>query len=151
MSVFVYIICSHLSLLCNLAESQHSKNRRLALEILRNMTFNTDNRAALLSSSDFQRVMYSVLDKDEIGNEQLLITVAIWKLVANNAKGKSVIKNSPIMSKLRALKGALDRQTTNNQKRAHRHFKDNDDFHSGDETTEELEVVVKCALDILQK
>lgn len=114
------------------------------------MTFNTDNRAALLSSSDFQRIMYSVLDKDEPGDEQLLIAVAIWKLVANNAKGKTAIKNSPIMSKLRALKDVLDRQNAN-QLKSHRYLNGYDANNSGDETTEELEVAVKCALDILQK
>lgn len=139
-----------MNLLCNVAESQYPKNRRLALEILRNMTFNTDNRAALLSSPDFQRVMYSVLDKDELGDEQLLIAVSIWKLVANSSKGKNAIKNSPIMSKLRALKETIDRQT-GNQLRTHRHISDSNDIYSGDETTEELEVAVKCALDILQK
>lgn len=142
-----------MNLLCNLAESSYSKIRRQALEILRNLTFNPDNRAALLSSSDFLRVICSVLDKPELGDEQLLIAVAIWKLVANNAKGKNTIKNSPIMGKLMGLKEKLNRHSNDNQFRSnHRHQNGTNVNQSGDdETTEELEMAVKCALDILQK
>lgn len=147
-----FLHCRHLNLLCNLAESSYSKIRRQALEILRNLAFNTDNRTALLSSADFLRVVCAVLDKNELGDEQLLIAVAIWKLVGNNAKGKNTIKNSPIMSKLNGLKDKLNRYLTNN------HFKSNyhqngsiNENHSGDETIEELEMALKCALDILQK
>lgn len=143
-----------MNLLCNLAESAYSKIRRQALEILRNLAFNPDNRAALLSSSDFLRVVCSVLEKNELGDEQLLIAVAIWKLVANNAKGKNTIKNSPIMGKLNGLKEKLDRHRTDNQYRSnyrHQNEHQSNDNHSGDETIEELETAVKCALDILQK
>lgn len=138
--------------MCHLAESSYSKIRRQALEILRNWTFNSDNRVALLSSSDFLRVVCSVLDKNELGDEQLLIAVAIWKLVANYAKGKNTVKNSPIMSKLTGLKEKLNRHITDSQFRSnYRQPNGSNDNHTGDETTEELEMAVKCALDILQK
>lgn len=140
-----------MNLLCNLAESSHSKIRRQALEILRNLTFNADNRVALLSSPDFLRVVCAVLDKTELGDEQLLIAVAIWKLVANNAKGKNTIKNSPIMSKLNGLKEKLSRHMTDGQFRSNHRQNGSHENHSVDETTEELEMAVKCALDILQK
>lgn len=135
-------------LLCTLAESSNKENRRLALEILRNMSFNADNRAALLSSSDFQRVMYNVLDKKVIGNEQLLITVSIWKLTANHAKSKNVIKNSPIMSKLRALNETVGRYQSENRIRSLP--KSNDETSSsGEETIEDLAVVLKQTLKVL--
>lgn len=140
-----------MNLLCNLAEGSYSKIRRQALEILRNLTFNTDNRVALLSSPDFLRVVCSVLDKNEFGDEQLLIAVAIWKLVANNARGKNTIKNSPIMGKLNGLKDKLHRHSDNQLRSNHRQPNGSNDHRSGDETTEELEMAVKCALDILQK
>lgn len=142
-----------MNLLCNLAESSYSKIRCQALEILRNLAFNPDNRVALLSSADFLRVVCSVLDKNELGDEQLLIAVAIWKLVANNAKGKNTIKNSPIMGKLNGLREKLDRHRTESQYRSNKCRQQNgsNDNHSGDETIEELETAVKCAHDILQK
>lgn len=142
-----------MNLLCNLAESSHSKIRRQSLEILRNLAFNPDNRVALLSSDDFLRVVCSVLDKNELGDEQLLIAVAIWKLVANNAKGKNTIKNSPIMGKLNGLREKLDRHRAESQHRSNYRQQNgsNDGDHSGDETIEELETAVKCAHDILQK
>lgn len=140
-----------MNLLCNLAESSNSKIRHQALEILRNLAFNADNRVALLSSPDFLRVVCTVLDKTKLDDEQLLIAVAIWKLVTNNAKGKNIIKNSPVMRKLNGLKDKLNRHLTDSQFRSNHRQNGSHDNHSGDETTEELEMAVKCALDILQK
>lgn len=138
--------------MCHLAEGSYSKMRRQSLEILRNLSFNADNRAALLSSLDFQRVVCTVLDKSELGDEQLLIAVAIWKLATNNAKGKNIIKNSPIMNKLNSLKENLNRHVTGSQLRQsnYRQYGSNEKY-SGDETIEELEMAVKCAIDILHK
>lgn len=136
-------------LLCNLAESLNSKIRVRALEILRNMSFNLENRAAFLSSSDYQRVMYNVLDKKIAGDEQLLITISIWKLVANNAKGKNIIKNSPIMSKLRALKEVVDRHQSDNRIRSTPKLNNDDETSSGEETLEDLAVALKHTLTAL--
>lgn len=139
-----------MNLLCNLAESSNRKNRRLALEILRNMSFNPENRAALLSSSDFQRVMYNILDKKVASEEQLLITVSIWKLVANHAKSKNIIKNSPISSKLRALKELVDRHQSDNRIRSTPKLNIDDEMSSCEETLEEIAEALKCALDALK-
>lgn len=136
-------------LLCNLAESLNRKIRVRALEILRNMSFNLENRAAFLSSADYQRVMYNVLDKKVAGDEQLLITISIWKLVANNAKGKNIIKNSPIMSKLRALKEAVDRHQSDNRIRSTTKLNNDDETSSGEETLEDLAVALKHTLTAL--
>lgn len=135
--------------MCNLTESSYAKNRHLALEILRNMSFNNENRAALLSSSDFQRVMYTVLDKEDIGDEQLFVSVAIWKLVANNAKGKNIIKNSPVLSKLRALNDAVVQNLTDIRVRLSCATKTDNEISSSDETLEDLAVVLKQTIDIL--
>lgn len=143
----------HLNLLCHIAESSHVKNRRLALEILQNMASNTDNRAALLTSSDFQRVMFSVLSKTEFCDEQVLITVSIWKLIKNSSKGINAIKNSPIFGKLRNLKDALDRRSQKSAKshRSNRNLigeqETNDE--SDNETIVELKEALKCVLTIL--
>lgn len=135
--------------MCNLVESPSAKNRRLALEILRNMSFNNDNRAALLSSSDFQRIMYSELDKKETGEEQLLITVAIWKLIANNSKGKNVIKNSPISGKLHILKELVDRRLADYRLRMQSNSNDANEISPRNETMEDLSVALKRTLEIL--
>lgn len=113
------------------------------------MSFNSENRTALLSSTDFMRVIYAVLDKTEIGEEQLLITVAIWKLVANNAKGKNIVKNSPISTKLRALREAIDRRMADCRLRLHSDSNDENALSSGDETIEDLSVALKTVMQIL--
>lgn len=136
-------------LLCNLAESLNRKIRVRALEILRNMSFNMENRATFLSSNDYQRVMYNVLDKKMAGDEQLLVTLSIWKLVANNAKGKNIIKNSPIMSKLRALKEVVDRHQSDNRIRSTSKLNNDDGASSGEETLEDLAVALKHTLTAL--
>lgn len=136
-------------LLCNLAESLNRKIRVRALEILRNMSFNMENRATFLSSNDYQRVMYNVLDKKMAGDEQLLVTLSIWKLVANNAKGKNIIKNSPIMSKLRALKEVVDRHQSDNRIRSTSKLNNDDEASSGEETLEDLAVALKHTLTAL--
>lgn len=134
-----------------MADSSVSRNRRLALEILRNMSFNSDNRAALLESPEFQRVIYSILDKNILGDEQLLVTVSIWKLVANYSKGKNTIKNSPILGKLRALKETADRYSTDRIK-THSHLNgDTGNQSDADDTPEELAVVLNIVLSILLK
>lgn len=133
----------------NIIEAPSRKNRHLALEILRNMSFNPENRAALLSSTDFMRVIHSVLDKTEIGEEQLLITVAIWKLVANNAKSKNIVKNSPISTKLRALREAIDRRKADYRFRLHSDSNDENAMSSNDETIEDLSVALKHVMQIL--
>lgn len=130
-----------------MAESSVRQNRHLALEILRNMSFNHDNRVSLLTSPEIQRVMYSVLDKNVLGDEQLLISISIWKLVANYSKGRNIIKNSPILGKLRDLKETVD------QYYATIGIKSNsqDNSFSAEEAPEELAVVLKIVLNILLK
>lgn len=130
-----------------MAESSVRQNRHLALEILRNMSFNHDNRASLLSSPEIQRVMYSVLDKNVLGDEQLLISVSIWKLVANYSKGRNIIKNSPILGKLRDLKETVDQYSADSRIKSH----SQDNIFSAEETPEELAVVLKIVLNILLK
>lgn len=139
-----------MNLLCNLAESTYTKNRRLALEILRNMSFNPENRAAFLSSPDFHRVMYHVLDKNEIGDEQLLILITIWKLVTNNAKGKNIIKNSAITTKLRAIRETVVKLLTDSRIRYTSKLCDDDDNNSNNETIEDIKVAVDHVISILK-
>ncbi|XP_055312030.1 uncharacterized protein LOC129574273 isoform X2 [Sitodiplosis mosellana] len=139
---------THMNLLCNLAESSNKPNRCLALKILRNMSFNPENRAALLQSSDFQHIMYNVLDKKVVGDEQLLITVSIWKLTANNAEAKNIMKNSPILSKLRALDEIVCRHQSENLMRTTLNTND-EASSSGEKTLVDLAVALKEVLKAL--
>ncbi|XP_058829123.1 protein rotatin homolog [Topomyia yanbarensis] len=76
--------------------------RRLSLEIMRNMSFVAVNRPVLLASSDYMYALKTVLDGTET-TEQLIVICSIWKVIANNHKGKSAIKSSPIPRRLNAL------------------------------------------------
>lgn len=133
--------------MCKFVESKSWKLRRTALEVLRNFAFNTSNRSALLSSADFLRVSYSVME-DKIFADQLLITVAIWKLIAQNNKAKNIIKNSPIFGKLKLAKNSVDRVANNKQHIALN--TDNETPDSLQETIEDLATALKCVMDILQ-
>lgn len=147
---YFFFDSSHLHFLCNLAKSSHGRNRRLALEILRNMSFNPENRATLLGSDDFFSVMYSVLDQNRLGDDQCLITVSIWKLVANYSKGKNIIKNSPILGKLRELRETVERYSVENRIKSHAQSNGKNGSSSGaDHTPQELAVVLNIVLKIL--
>lgn len=122
------------------------------MEILRNFAFNSNNRSALLTSSDFVRIAYSTLS-DRAHSEQLLITVAIWKLIVHNNKAKNVIKNSSIYSKLRQLKESVGRLTSNSRQLIS--ASDKIDYDDGccdsiQETVEDLSTALDCVLNILQ-
>ncbi|XP_053687362.1 protein rotatin homolog [Sabethes cyaneus] len=92
----------HLTVLGALFRKSNTILRRLSLEIMRNMSFVAGNRPALLASADFMHALKAVLDGTNV-DEQLLVACCIWKLVANNQKGKAAIKSSPIPRRLDAL------------------------------------------------
>lgn len=92
--------------------------------------------------------MHSTLTQNN-PNDQLVATVTIWKLIAQNHKGKSIIKNSSIYGKLNRLKDQVGRSMGNKQKSGD----ENDDAasrSSDDETIEDLSVALQCVLDILE-
>lgn len=93
-----------------LVDGNASHLRQLALQIFRNMSFNTANRSVLLTSDDFIHVIHTVLDKGT-PYEQLIIVTSIWKLIAQNFKGKNTIKNSKIFGRLRKLHNELETST----------------------------------------
>lgn len=82
------------------------------MQIIRNMAFNKSNRSELLTSDDFLCIVYNVLD-DGKPFEQLLIVTSIWKLIAQNFKGKNAIKNSKIYEKLLKLNNAIKKMDSN--------------------------------------
>lgn len=132
----------------NFAESSSKRLRQQALEILRNMTFNTENRNTFLNSKPFINIIILTLDRN-IPAEQLLVAISVWKLIANNNKAKNVIKNGPIYQKLRRLKESVD-YASNGNKQRFISSKDNQLDSSNEETTEDLSVALKCLTDILQ-
>lgn len=74
------------------------------------MSFNTANRSVLLTSDDFMHVIHTVLNNGT-PYEQLIIVTSIWKLIAQNFKGKNTIKNSKIFNLLRKLYDELGTAT----------------------------------------
>ncbi|XP_055535031.1 protein rotatin homolog [Wyeomyia smithii] len=92
----------HLTVLGALIRSSNVKLRRLSLEILRNLSFVASNRPALLASTDYMHTLKAVLDGTN-AEEQLLMACSVWKLIANNQKGKGAIKSSPVPRRLNAL------------------------------------------------
>lgn len=141
----ILVLHRHINLLVNFAESSSKRMRQQALEILRNMTFNTGNRNTFLYSKPFINVVILTLDRN-ISAEQLLVIISIWKLIANNHKAKNAVKNSPIYQKLRRLK----EQVECGNKQRFISSQDNQLDSSNEETTEDLLVALKCVTDILQ-
>ncbi|PSN54415.1 hypothetical protein C0J52_10976 [Blattella germanica] len=76
-----------------------------SLAILRNISFNVLNRPRLLSSGEFLEMIHQKLGEGSL-EEKSVVASIVWALVANNQKGKLVIKCSGIDSKLQeALNG----------------------------------------------
>ncbi|KXJ71869.1 hypothetical protein RP20_CCG019454 [Aedes albopictus] len=101
----------HLTVLGALIRKSTPELRRFSLEIMRNMSFVNNNRPALLASQDYMYALKDVLDGTDSA-EQLLVVSSIWKMIANNFKGKAAIKSSPIPRRLNALlrqRSLLDR------------------------------------------
>lgn len=99
-------LAKHLNVLCTLARKQTKSLKLPALKILRNMSFLTTNRAALLTSKDFIYIVKEILDSGN-DEEQLTIIVALWKIVANSNRHKNEIKNSLVYKKLNDLSNKL--------------------------------------------
>lgn len=76
--------------LLNLSESQN-KNNKLALQILRNISFSLINRPRMLSSGVFVHLLNKKL-RDGDTDEQVAAAAALWALTANNQKGKLTAK-----------------------------------------------------------
>lgn len=130
--------------MCTFAEGKLSKHRRIALEILRNFAFNTNNRSALQTSTDFLRLAhYTLSGKDHA--DHLLITVAIWKLIAQHTKAKNIIKNSSLFTQLQQLKETVGRITNSSRPIIGAY-----DDESAQETIEDLSTALDCVLNILQ-
>lgn len=142
------VLSRHINLLVSFAESSSKRLRQQALEILRNLTFNTENRNTFLYSKPFINIVILILDRN-ILTEQLLVVISIWKLIANNHKAKNVIKNGPIYKKLLRLKESVD-YLSNGNKQKLISSQDNQLDSSNEETTEDLLVALKCVTDILQ-
>lgn len=92
----------HLTVLGALLRKSSPELRKLSLEIMRNMSYVANNRPALLSSDDYMYALKSVLDGSDPA-EQLIVVSSIWKVIANNHKGRNAIKSSPIPRRLNAL------------------------------------------------
>lgn len=72
------------------------------MAIIRNMAFSLGNRAAMLASDELMYVLKNVIT-DGTADEQLMAVTCVWKLVANNFKGKHAIRNGTLMAKLNGL------------------------------------------------
>nr|CAD7257485.1 unnamed protein product [Timema shepardi] len=71
----------------------------LSLSVLRNITFHQFNRPRLLSSGEFLQVLHQKLSEGSV-EEKGMVASMIWSLVANNQKGKLIVKCSGLDTKL---------------------------------------------------
>uniref|UniRef100_A0A182JF50 Rotatin N-terminal domain-containing protein n=1 Tax=Anopheles atroparvus TaxID=41427 RepID=A0A182JF50_ANOAO len=93
----------HLTVLGALVRRSDFDLRQYALFIIRNMTFVPANRPALLASSDYMFMLQNALKCTATRNEQLTAAVTVWKMIANNQKGRAAIKASPLVRHIGAL------------------------------------------------
>uniref|UniRef100_A0A182QXR5 Rotatin N-terminal domain-containing protein n=1 Tax=Anopheles farauti TaxID=69004 RepID=A0A182QXR5_9DIPT len=87
----------HLTVLGALVRKSGSELRLLALAIIRNLTFVLANRPALLASSDYMFILQNALQRTASEMEVLMAAVTVWKMIANNQRGKAAIKSSPLV------------------------------------------------------
>uniref|UniRef100_A0A182P9D1 Rotatin N-terminal domain-containing protein n=1 Tax=Anopheles epiroticus TaxID=199890 RepID=A0A182P9D1_9DIPT len=96
----------HLSVLGPLIRKSDLDIRLLAMAIVRNLTFVPNNRTALLASADFMFILQNALQRTTCQVEVLMAAVAVWKIIANNQRGKAAIKSSPLV---RLIEGQVKR------------------------------------------
>ncbi|KFB47543.1 hypothetical protein ZHAS_00015506 [Anopheles sinensis] len=87
----------HLTVLGALVRRSDHDLRHFALAIIRNLTFVNANRPALLASSDYMFMLQSALNRAASRGDQTMATVTVWKMIANNHKGRAAIKASPLV------------------------------------------------------
>lgn len=106
----------HLSLLCNLVLKPSAAGtvigatlRHQSLTIVRNMSFASVCRPALIASDELLYTFKAVLDLDATAAvaEQLLVCTAIWRLVANSYKAKHALRTASLPARLAALSDRL--------------------------------------------
>lgn len=104
----------------------------------------------MLTSTDFIRLSHHTLTGKDYA-DQLLITVALWKLIAQNNKGKNVIKNSSLYALLQQVKETVGRITNSSRMTIGTDGAYNDVYsESAQETIEDLSTALDCVLNILQ-
>nr|CAD7425701.1 unnamed protein product [Timema monikensis] len=79
--------------------SKRRGTKLLSLSVLRNITFHRFNRPRLLSSGEFLQVLHQKLNEGST-EEKGMVASMIWSLVANNQKGKLIVKCSGLDTKL---------------------------------------------------
>ncbi|XP_050081131.1 uncharacterized protein LOC126568659 [Anopheles maculipalpis] len=87
----------HLTVLGALTRKSDLEIRLLAMAIVRNLTFVLANRPALLASSDYMFILWNGLQRTSCRGEVLMAAVTVWKMIANNQRGKAAIKSSPLV------------------------------------------------------
>ncbi|XP_037032137.1 uncharacterized protein LOC119071380 isoform X2 [Bradysia coprophila] len=94
----------HLQLLCYLAMKATLKLKMVSLTIIRNMAFGS-NRPALLASDVLLQTLSHQL---ESGTEdvRVLVGTCIWKLIANNYRGKHTVRSTSIPAKVISIRNS---------------------------------------------
>ncbi|KRT81126.1 hypothetical protein AMK59_5745, partial [Oryctes borbonicus] len=93
-----------LDLVILLTYSNKLSYRRLAMGVLRNVSFCSSNRPRLLTSGDFLDVLSNKLVSGNLDDKVTVVTI-IWALAANNQKAKLALKCAGLETKLQeALK-----------------------------------------------
>ncbi|GAB0090183.1 hypothetical protein DMENIID0001_048780 [Sergentomyia squamirostris] len=97
----------HMTVLTALIEQKSHSIRRKCIAILRNFAIQENNGAALLASADFLKIIKATLDDGADRNEQLMISIAVWSIVANNYRAKNAIKSTSIPGKIQRIQRML--------------------------------------------
>lgn len=100
--------------------------RLQSLTIMRNFAFNTTCRPALVASDELMYVLKCVVD-DGTPAEHLIVTIIIWRLVANCYKAKHTFRCGSVLDSVWSLKNRIG---------------DSCDDTDDDQTTERREVAM---------
>uniref|UniRef100_A0A182JWF6 Rotatin N-terminal domain-containing protein n=1 Tax=Anopheles christyi TaxID=43041 RepID=A0A182JWF6_9DIPT len=87
----------HLSVLGALIRKSDLDIRLLAMAIVRNLTFVLSNRSALLASADYMFILQNSLQRTSSRMEVMMAALSVWKMIANNQRGRATIKSSPLV------------------------------------------------------
>ncbi|XP_031350383.1 rotatin isoform X3 [Photinus pyralis] len=80
-----------LDIVMMLTTSTKSVSRNMALLVLRNISFHQSNRPRLLNSADFIKILQMKLTSGTMQEKNVVVSI-IWALIANNQRGKLILK-----------------------------------------------------------
>lgn len=92
----------NIQILEDLCENSNSELRTCSWKIIRNLSFKKDFRNVLINSNYFLKLARKTIENGS-DQEQLLVCVIIWRLIANNSNARSKLKDHNVLKSIKNI------------------------------------------------